>query len=380
LGELRPSELSLDELLAKEHPFEVWVTDFDALKATESGILVSAVGTPESWEDVEPPTLASLSRAYDTFKMPKKIKLGGMLSPSHIPLTPRSDRLPLTMLDTLEDSMGEDEQSRLMDHALHTVLADWYKLNANFELIQLELQSNSRGETRYRNTVNTTVEEMLGAVNNMTRWIQILAASIGTGSDDADAGPMSLWEAIEDLRAATRRTDAVSDGNYAYLDDLRKSLPNWSKNLGDLSKNYIINLPKMNTGLVGCRQHLDILEGSPPNGFPSMLNGTGGTGGQSYVDKTDFDASKREVERTLVELHSSLAGIDSSSLSTDPRIEKVLERLGELEGRVTGEAFSMGSYVFCSHTEVAEWIVSEKVPTAGVFWDLFSTLVCMKPK
>jgi hypothetical protein len=40
----------------------------------------------------------------------------------------------------------------------------------------------------------------------------------------------------------------------------------------------------------------------------------------------------------------------------------------------------MGSYVFCSHTEVAEWIVAEKVPTAGVFWNLFSVLVCMKPK
>jgi hypothetical protein len=230
--EMWPSKLSLDELLAKEHPFEVCVAYFDALKATESGILVSAVGTPESWEDVEAPTLASLSRAYDTFKTPKKIKLGGMLSPSHIFMTPRSDRLPLTKLDTLEDSMGEDEQSHLIDHTLRTVLAEWYKLDANFELIQLELQSNSRGELRYRNTINTTMEEMRGAVNDMTSRIQVLAASIGTGSEDADAGPMSLWEAIEDLRAATRRTAAISDGNYAYLDDLRKSLPNWSKTLG----------------------------------------------------------------------------------------------------------------------------------------------------
>jgi hypothetical protein len=86
------------------------------------------------------------------------------------------------------------------------------------------------------------------------------------------------------------------------------------------------------------------------------------------------------VERTFVELGASIDNNGSSSLSTDPRIERVLERLGELEGRVTGEAFSMGSYVFCSHMEVAEWIVTKKVPTAGVFWDLFSVLVCMKPK
>jgi hypothetical protein len=54
---------------------------------------------------------------------------------------------------------------------------------------------------------------MLGAVNDMASRIQVLATSIGTGLEDADAGPMSLWVAIEDLRAATRRTDAISDGN-----------------------------------------------------------------------------------------------------------------------------------------------------------------------
>jgi hypothetical protein len=127
-------------------------------------------------------------------------------------------------------------------------------------------------------------------------------------------------------------------------------------------------------------QRFDILEGSPPNGIPLMLNGMGGTGSHSYIVKTDFDDTKREVEKMSVELRTSIAGIGSSSFSTDPRIARVLERLGELEGRVTGEAFSLGSKTHSSHTEVAEWIVTEKVPTAGVFWDLFSVLVCMKLK
>jgi hypothetical protein len=110
----------------------------------------------------------------------------------------------LARLDTLDDPfLDEGEQSLALDHALRGILAEWYKLDANFELIQLELQSKSRGELKYRNTVKTTVEEMLGAVNDMTSQIQVLAASIGTSSTDADAGPMSLWEAVEDLRAAT---------------------------------------------------------------------------------------------------------------------------------------------------------------------------------
>ena len=88
---LRPTDLGLDELLEQENPFEVWVAYFESLKASSgSGVLVSKVGSPESWEDTEPPTLASLSRAYNTFKTPKKMKLGAMMSPSHVPLTPQA--------------------------------------------------------------------------------------------------------------------------------------------------------------------------------------------------------------------------------------------------------------------------------------------------
>jgi hypothetical protein len=326
--------------------------------------------------------LASLSRAYATFKTPKKIKLGAMLSPSHIPSTPTSsDRLALTKLEAIKDSMEDDEQRLVVGNGVQTILAEWYKLDDNFELIQLELEASSRGETRYHNTVNNTVEDMLCAVNDMTSCIQVLAASIGTGVDDIEAGPMSLWEAVEDLRSVTRRIDGVTDGNYGYLDDLRKTLPNWSKTLGDLSKNYFVNLPKMNAGgLVGCRTRLDILEGTgPPSRISAVVDGFGGIRNQSFVLQADFNDTKRDLETTFVELRNTIAE-SGGSASSDPRIGKVLERLGDLEGRVTGEAFSMGSYVFCSCTEVADWIVAEQVPTAGVFWDLFSVLVSMKPK
>jgi hypothetical protein len=31
-------------------------------------------------------------------------------------------------------------------------------------------------------------------------------------------------------------------------------------------------------------------------------------------------------------------------------------------------------------TKVADWLVAQQVPSGGVFWDLFSVLVSMKPK
>jgi hypothetical protein len=62
-----------------------------------------------------------------------------------------------------------------------------------------------------------------------------------------------MWEAIGALRKATRRIDGVSNGSYIYLDDLRKVLPNWGKNLEQLSLSYTKNLQKMNIGLVACQ-------------------------------------------------------------------------------------------------------------------------------
>ena len=64
----------------------------------------------------------------------------------------------------------------------------------------------------------------------------------------------------------------------------------------------------------------------------------------------------------------------------DDKVDKTIQRLGEIEGRVTGESYADGGFVFCSMTEVADWLVAQKVPSGGVFWDLFSVLVCMNPK
>jgi hypothetical protein len=64
----------------------------------------------------------------------------------------------------------------------------------------------------------------------------------------------------------------------------------------------------------------------------------------------------------------------------DRKLDKVMLRLGEIEGRVTGESYAESDQVFSSMTEVGDWLVKEKVPSGGVFWDLFSVLVCMKPK
>jgi hypothetical protein len=63
--------------------------------------------------------------------------------------------------------------------------------DASFELIRIQFESESRKETRYRNTISTTMEEMLTAVNDITSCIWLLSASMGTAVvNDGQSGPM----------------------------------------------------------------------------------------------------------------------------------------------------------------------------------------------
>jgi hypothetical protein len=80
----KPKDLSLNEPLGMEHAFQVWVAYFDALKATKLGLTteIDLLGSPGSWEDVNLPTLASLTKANGTFTPPGKLKLGPDMFPS----------------------------------------------------------------------------------------------------------------------------------------------------------------------------------------------------------------------------------------------------------------------------------------------------------
>jgi hypothetical protein len=130
-----PMDLGIEELLSFEHAFGVWVAYFEALKATKFGASAELIRSPDSWENVKPPTLASLARANDTFKTPRKLKLGPMSSPSHVPNTPHSKRPALTLLEGLQETAEEEDKARHLQYGIQAMMADWNKLDASFKLI-----------------------------------------------------------------------------------------------------------------------------------------------------------------------------------------------------------------------------------------------------
>jgi hypothetical protein len=98
---------------------------------------------------------------------------------------------------------------------------------------------------------------------------------------------------------------------------------------------------------------------------------------------------------TLYE-RAELEGVCSAVDGLDQRIKEV-ERKGtdgcweekikalragmtEMEDRVSDTGFKFDEFHFGSKAKLRKFIVEEKVSSAGLFWDLFSILVVMKPK
>jgi hypothetical protein len=74
-----------------------------------------------------------------------------------------------------------------------------------------------------------------------------------------------------------------------------------------------------------------------------------------------------DLQTKVKNWRESTAAIEGMGVNNDPRADKALKPLGELEGHVTGKAFAMGSNVFCLRTEGANCFTSQEVPIPGVF-------------
>jgi hypothetical protein len=84
---------------------------------------------------VELPTLDSLRKASASFKTPKKLKLGDVLAPDMIPATSRPQGPTLSHMDDRNIDDDDAVERVKVQRALQVIMADWNKLESNFQLI-----------------------------------------------------------------------------------------------------------------------------------------------------------------------------------------------------------------------------------------------------
>jgi hypothetical protein len=241
--------------------------------------------------------------------------------------------------------------------------------------------------------------EMQGSIREADARIQVLHAAIGNDLEASKDNTVSVWEAIAAVKQDLEQVTASSESNAAFLTQARTSLPTIRENLKKLSTHYMQNMPRINKGLELSRTQLSALEAGgrmSEQGTDGLSRGETDMFGFSIGvndPNQDHGAAIRNVKNTLEQNITDLR-VDLTDMITQagggavnggrPDLDnlalEILERLGDLEARTSGEGLASGNHVFNSETSVSEYLIAKKVPNAGCFWDLFSVLACMSPK
>jgi hypothetical protein len=145
---LLPADVTVAELLGQENLLEVWVAYFDSLHAEVAGATLhsSSLSTGTSspcWEEVELSTKAS-----NSFKTPKKLRLGDVLNLDTIPVTCHRGGEILTTMVTQDIDDEEVAERSKVEHALQIIMSDWNKLNTNFQMIYIEFDTAGCSKTK----------------------------------------------------------------------------------------------------------------------------------------------------------------------------------------------------------------------------------------
>mmetsp|Transcript_23409 Transcript_23409/g.35509 ORF Transcript_23409/g.35509 Transcript_23409/m.35509 type:complete len:185 (+) Transcript_23409:1390-1944(+) len=113
---------------------------------------------------------------------------------------------------------------------------------------------------------------------------------------------------------------------------------------------------------------------SPPFRFNMT---TGGTNSASEVSATISDLKTRMHEVECQCAATMVTGSGTSSVLAEVAVIK--DRVKEME-HSTGIWFEHRRGNFGLPEEVESWLTKETLPSCGMFWDIFSVLVCMKTK
>jgi hypothetical protein len=211
-----------------------------------------------------------------------------------------------------------------------------------------------------------------------------------TSEDDT----MSVWEALVAMKQGLKAVTGEADANSEFLTQAWNSLPNLIINLEKLSHHYQETMPKINKVLQNSKTQLSKLKSIPAKTSIEEFGCDIDPAEASYeVHKAWLMSVKTELDQKVSGLRAEISQLGNAVPTPDGRdlgggvqrdldviMGEVTGGLMNLEAQTSGEGFSTGDHMFNSKDSVMEYLVEEKVPNAGIFWDLFSVLATISPK
>jgi hypothetical protein len=110
-------------------------------------------------------------------------------------------------------------------------------------------------------------------------------------------------------------------------------------------------------------------------------------GGQIVPTSNEVVVLQADHVRLQSEVNNLKAHVASSNVVTQgtttgawrTKLDNLKRKMTDLEGN-SGQMFVHKRMIFRTKQDVKQWVVLMTVESAGMYWDLFSAMVCMKPK
>lgn len=364
--------------------------------------------SPDSWTDVEAPVpgLTMFRKEASTWQTPAPLILRRVTDQVITPPS-RTEDLGCDDIDDLFPVPEEVSTSRpeMLPRWMDTIVNNWGKINKNFKTVKLLID-----DTKYYSKYNfDAMEKEFEAV---ARRIGLLDTRIGDNS--FENGTLSLWEAIDHLKAEGKRLEVEIDGidvrstnlSVEQLEDhqvilkTRTDLDVAVAGLNNLAANYRSNMQSLKT-------RLDLLGRGDRNGptrtVPEM--------NRNSVDRSELDAVAGRLEQLIRRLQDDSSALraeldrgktgggldfDSDQLpewggtreapinldspGSPHALADLSKRMDDLESYRGEVIYSTHKYKFTSQADVIKWIEDNNIQSCGHYWDLFSCLIKMGVK
>jgi hypothetical protein len=421
-----PEGTTIADLLTKDRPVDVWKAFFASETQRISADDRADATSEVSWFEVDPPTLEKLSTVANSYATPQKLRVGGLLEAfaDSIPIGV-GNATELSAIPDLSTLQGEEQDIAGAD-AIQTILREWNVLRDNIILFNDEFAKLGVGETKYRNAISDSVMRIHDAMRDTDARICLLAVRVGSDNTEAsDSGTDSIWESIRKIYDTTRviRDDLdVTIGHYSDSvqanDDIVDKMAVLDQNFKGLHQFSQDNLTKL-------MERVRVLESKRPRGGSSLK----GPDNRAFMEligvlesdvkrnsqtiqesnattarlSTDVNVLKRKfktleedrLEEDFGRLESRIDGLESESPGSEvgvggggvarisaitDELDRLTERMDRADSRGPDESFEMEDFSYNSYIDFRKFLLLEKVPSCGMYWDLFSCLVSMKPK
>jgi hypothetical protein len=393
--------LNVQSFLDRKNLRPLWLAFFQACEraATTTASLNQDpdLSSSSARQTVATPRLESYTQAEANLQTPRGLRINTFAS-DDTPFESVGDASPGAtveeMLDLNTNFLSESSGNDTTELAFLEILQEeWPKIRNNFGALSRNLVTMGQDAKVFRTDVRSGFQDVNEFIEEMGIQLQLINTRLGEDGPASDYANCTIWEALEKLQnMATRVSHKVEgfDGQIESLEDLfashngsmatvKRSVDKQEEQYELLNVDFDAFLKKFKRQAQKLKRVEEQVHENSKRAAPTPSPSRRTRFRRTSLDDDDensptnseselraFRAQLKDLERKVE--HVAVTGSGDSQLE---------ERVKALETKIGGEAFVMHDRNFGSLYELELWVEETEIPSCGLFWDLFSTLVVM---